>query len=657
TLNAVRHIEAPERLADTVAGYLDLKASEKQEVLELLDLRQRMDRLLVLLGHRIEVMRISQDIEQHTRVSLDRREREFLLREQMKSIQRELGENGSHGDAELQELRQRLNAASLPEEAARLADKELQRLERMPESSAEQAMVRNHLDWLCELPWAAPAADRIDLAQAREQLDAEHFGMDKVKQRILEFLAVRQLKPDGQGPILCLMGPPGVGKTSLGQSIAKALGRPLVRVSLGGLHDEAEIRGHRRTYIGALPGRILQALRKAGTRGCVMLLDEIDKLGAGAQGDPAAALLEVLDPQQNSSFRDNYLAVACDLSPVLFITTANLPDPIAGALRDRLEVIPLSGYTAEEKLEIAQRHLVQRQRAACGLDTGQLDLPPDTLLTLIRQYTREAGVRNLERQIGALCRQAAVHFASGGHEPVRVRPVDLPSRLGPPPFENEVALRVGLPGVATGLAWTSAGGDILFIEACLTSGTGRLILTGQLGEVMKESAQAALTLVKSRALALGVDASRLERADLHLHVPAGAIPKDGPSAGVALFIAIASLLLGKPVRSDLAMTGEISLRGLVLPVGGIREKVLAARAAGLRRVLLPSRNRKDLQELPDPVRHDLVFVLLDDVDEALRQALAPSQAPAAGDALAFASSALQGNGPAVTLEQPGGAAC
>ncbi len=421
------------------------------------------------------------------------------------------------------------------------------------------------------------------------------------------------------------MGPPGVGKTSLGQSIAKALGRKFVRVSLGGVHDEAEIRGHRRTYIGALPGNIIQALKKAGTRGCVMMLDEIDKVGTGLHGDPSAALLEVLDPEQNHTFRDNYLAVPFDLSQVLFIATANVLDPIAGPLRDRMEVLQLSGYTQEEKREIARKYLVARQEEACGLSAGQLDITDNALAAIIRDYTREAGVRNLERQIGAVCRRAAVRIAAAHATKVQVDGPDLPEVLGPPKFENDVALRVGMPGVATGLAWTPVGGDILFIEASLTSGSGRLILTGQLGDVMKESAQAALTLAKSRSASIGLDPARLDKSDVHIHVPAGAIPKDGPSAGVAMFIALASLFLNQAVRNDVAMTGEISLRGLVLPVGGIKEKVLAAMAAGIRRVLLPARNRKDLQDVPQAARQHLEFVFLEDVSDALREAIAVSQ--------------------------------
>lgn len=618
---AVHSIDAPGTLADLVAGYLDIKAQEKQELLEEVDLRQRLDRLLELILHRIEVMRISREIDQRTKANVGQREREFLLREQMKAIQKELGEDGGGNAAEIEELRKLIAEANMPEEVAKQADKELKRLVRMSDGSSEYSMVRTYLDWLVELPWRTPEPDAIDVAQARRVLDADHFGLDQVKKRILEFLAVRKLKPSGHGPILCLVGPPGVGKTSLGQSIAKALGRKFVRVSLGGVHDEAEIRGHRRTYIGALPGNIIQALKKAGTRGCVMMLDEIDKLGTGIHGDPSAALLEVLDPEQNSNFRDNYLAVPYDLSQVMFIATANVLDPVPGPLRDRMEVLQLAGYTREEKLEIARKYLVARQLDESGLKPDQLELADGAISAIIRDYTREAGVRSLERQIGAVCRRVAVRIAEGQAQRVRLDEADLAEVLGPAKFENEVALRAGMPGVATGLAWTPVGGDILFIEASRTAGSGRLILTGQLGDVMKESVQAALTLVKSRAQALQLDPAVFEKTDVHVHVPAGAIPKDGPSAGVAMFIALSSLFLDQPVRNDVAMTGEISLRGLVLPVGGIKEKVLAAAAAGIKCVMMPARNRKDLEEVPQTARQQLEFVFLDDVAQAARVAI------------------------------------
>ncbi len=620
-VNAVQNIGSAAGLADMVAGLMDIKAPEKQKLLEMIDLERRLDGALELLAQRIEVLRLSRQIDERTKASMDERQREYLLREQMKSIQKELGEGEEGNAAEIKELEKAIADAQMPEEVQKQATKELKRLERMSDNSAEYSMVRTYLDWLIELPWKVPEPGAIDIAEARRVLAADHYGLEVVKKRILEFLAVRKLNPDGHGPILCFVGPPGVGKTSLGQSIAKALGRKFVRVSLGGVHDEAEIRGHRRTYIGALPGNIIQALKKAGTRGCVMMLDEIDKVGAGIHGDPSSALLEVLDPEQNSTFRDNYLAVPYDLSRVLFITTANVLDTIAGPLRDRMEIVQLPGYTQEEKLEIARRYLVGRQLKENGLAPAQLDISDAALRAIIRDYTREAGVRSLERQIGAVCRRIAVKIAEGEMSQAKIDEGDLAEILGPAKFDNEVALRTGTPGVATGLAWTPVGGDILFIEASKNAGAGKLILTGQLGDVMKESAQAALTLVKSRATSLGIDAAAFEHSDVHVHVPAGAIPKDGPSAGVAMFIALASLFTDSKVRTDTAMTGEISLRGLVLPVGGIKEKVLAAMRAGIGRVMLPARNRKDLEEVPDEAKQKLKFVFLEDVDDAVRMAI------------------------------------
>jgi ATP-dependent Lon protease len=487
-------------------------------------------------------------------------------------------------------------------------------------------MVRSYLDWLIELPWALPEETPIDIVQARKILDEDHYGLDKIKRRIIEYLAVRKLAPNGKAPILCFVGPPGVGKTSLGQSIARAMNRKFVRVSLGGVHDEAEIRGHRRTYIGALPGNIIQAIRKAGTRNCVMMLDEIDKLGAGIHGDPGAALLEVLDPEQNNTFRDNYLGVPFDLSRVVFITTANMLDTVPGPLRDRMEIISLAGYTADEKLQIAQRYLVRRQLEANGLQAGQAEISDAALRAIIAQYTREAGVRNLEREIGKVLRHAAVRIAEGQTGSIRVEVGDLAAILGSPQFENEVAMRVSVPGVATGLAWTPVGGDILFIEATRLPGHGKLILTGQLGEVMKESAQAALSIVKNRAVSFGIDPERFEKSDIHIHVPAGATPKDGPSAGVAMFLALVSLMTERTVRSDTAMTGEISLRGLVLPIGGVKEKVTAAARAGIRRVMLPARNRKDYEDIPEEVRRQMEFIWLERVDDAVAAALEPARA-------------------------------
>jgi len=528
--------------------------------------------------------------------------------------------------AEMAELEKAIADAGMPKEVEDQARKELRRLQRMPEAAGEYGMVRTYLDWLIELPWALPEEKPIDIAEARKILDEDHYDLDKIKRRIIEYLAVRKLAPQGKAPILCFVGPPGVGKTSLGQSIARAMGRKFVRVSLGGVHDEAEIRGHRRTYIGALPGNIIQAIRKAGSRNCVMMLDEIDKLGAGIHGDPGAALLEVLDPEQNNTFRDNYLAVPFDLSRVVFITTANMLDTVPGPLRDRMEIISLAGYTADEKLEIAHRYLVRRQLEANGLKPGQVEIGDEVLRDIIQGYTREAGVRGLERQIGQVLRHAAVRIAEGQSGPIRIARDDLLAILGAPRFENEVAMRVSVPGVATGLAWTPVGGDILFIEATRIPGSGRLILTGQLGDVMKESAQAALSIVKNRAVALGIDPGRFEKSDIHVHVPAGAIPKDGPSAGVAMFMALVSLMTERTIRSDTAMTGEISLRGLVLPVGGIKEKVVAAHSAGIKRVMLPARNRRDYDDIPEVARREMEFVWLERVEEAVAAALEPKAA-------------------------------
>ncbi len=622
-LAAIQSIESPAALADLATAYMDVKPEEKQEILETIDLSARMDKVSRLLAHRIEVLRLSQEIGRETKAKLDERQREVLLREQMAAIQRQLGEGEEGKAAEIAELEAAIAKAGMPKEVEDQARKELRRLQRMPEAAGEYGMVRTYLDWLIELPWSLPEEAPIDIAAARRILDEDHYDLDKIKRRIIEYLAVRKLAPQGKAPILCFVGPPGVGKTSLGQSIARAMNRKFVRVSLGGVHDEAEIRGHRRTYIGALPGNIIQAIRKAGARNCVMMLDEIDKLGAGIQGDPGAALLEVLDPEPNNTFRDNYLAVPFDLSRVVFITTANMLDTIPGPLRDRMEIISLAGYTVDEKLEIAHRYLVRRQTEANGLKAAQVELGDDVIRDIIQGYTREAGVRNLERQIGQVLRHAAVRIAEGQSGPIRIAREDLLPILGAPKFENEVAMRTSIPGVATGLAWTPVGGDILFIEATRIPGSGRLILTGQLGDVMKESAQAALSIVKNRAVALGIDPTRFEKSDIHVHVPAGAIPKDGPSAGVAMFMALTSLLTERTIRSDTAMTGEISLRGLVLPVGGIKEKVVAAHSAGIRRVMLPARNKRDYDDIPEIARKEMEFVWLERVEEAIAAALEP----------------------------------
>ncbi len=631
-ISALQGAASPPALVDLIAAYLDVSADEKQEILETIELTARMDKVARLLAQRLEVLRLTNEIGRQAKASIDERQREIILREQMAAIQRQLGEGDGKGE-EAKELSEAIAKAGMPPDVEEAARKELARYERMPEAAAESGMSRTYLDWLVELPWALPEEQAIDIAAARRILDDDHFGLEKIKRRIVEFLAVRKLAPQGKAPILCFVGPPGVGKTSLGQSIARAMGRPFVRVSLGGVHDEAEIRGHRRTYIGALPGNIIQAIRKAKARNCVMMLDEIDKMGSGIQGDPSAAMLEVLDPEQNSTFRDNYLGVPFDLSRVVFIATGNMLDTIPGPLRDRMEIISLAGYTETEKLQIARRYLVRRQLEANGLGSEQATIDDAALREIIRGYTREAGVRSLEREIGRALRHVAVKIAEGSAESARIVADDLTAILGPPRFESEVAMRTSVPGVATGLAWTPVGGDILFIEATRTPGKGSLILTGQLGDVMRESAQAALSIVKNRADSLGIDAASFERNDIHIHVPAGATPKDGPSAGVAMFTALVSLLTGRTVRNDTAMTGEISLRGLVLPVGGIKEKVVAAASAGLARVLLPARNRRDFDDIPEDARGKLQFVWLERVDDAIAAALeeaGPKRGAAAG---------------------------
>jgi len=614
---------SPAMLADLAATYLDATPTEKEDILETTDLVPRLDKVSQLLARRLEVLRLSAEIGNKTKASLDTRQREMLLREQMAAIQRELGDEGSNKQ-DLADLEKAIAEAKMPPEVEAVAKKELRRLQRTPEAAAEYGMIRSYLDTLLELPWAPPEPKDIDIAEARRVLDADHYGLEKIKQRIIEYLAVRKLAPEGKAPILCFVGPPGVGKTSLGQSIARAMGRKFARVSLGGVHDEAEIRGHRRTYIGALPGTIIQTIRKAGARDCVMMLDEIDKMGTGIHGDPASAMLEVLDPEQNSTFRDNYLDVPFDLSRVVFITTANMLDTIPGPLRDRMEIIALTGYTAGEKLEIAKRYLVRRQLEANGLKPEQVEIEDAALRRIIEGYTREAGVRNLEREVGRVLRHVAVEIAEGATDKKHIGVEEVEKILGAVRFENEVAMRSSVPGVATGLAWTPVGGDILFIEATRTPGNGRLLLTGQLGEVMRESAQAALSLVKSMAAQLKIDPALFEKSDIHVHVPAGATPKDGPSAGVAMFMALTSLLTSRIIRSDTAMTGEISLRGLVLPVGGIKEKVVAAAAAGIKRVMLPARNRRDYDDIPEEVRKQLEFVWLEKVDDAVANGLQAS---------------------------------
>lgn len=633
---AIDSLTSPSALADFIAGISDIGPQAKQQILETFDVGQRMDKVLAMLAERIEVLKITRTIGEQTQQTLSSQQREHVLREQLRQIQKELGDVDEKS-VELASLREAVAKAEMPKEADDQAKKELKRLERMPEAAAEYAMIRTYIDWLVELPWSKLTPDTIDIAEARRVLDEDHFGLTKIKRRILEYLAVRKLNPEGRSPILCFVGPPGVGKTSLGLSIARATGRNFARLSLGGVHDEAEIRGHRRTYIGALPGNIIQAIRKAGSRNPVIMLDEMDKLGQGVHGDPSSALLEVLDPEQNGTFRDNYLAVPFDLTKVMFIGTANVLDMVPGPVRDRMEVIELPGYTEVEKLEIAKRYLVKRQLAAAGLKPEQCEITEEALQTVIRDYTREAGLRHLERFVGAICRHVAVRIAEGQVDHLKIDPASVEAILGARRFENEVAMRTSVPGVATGLAWTPVGGDILFIEATRVQGGGRLILTGQLGDVMKESAQAALTLIKTHAAGLGIDQSLFERSDIHVHVPAGAIPKDGPSAGVAMFTALASLFTGRVVRSDTAMTGEISLRGLVLPIGGVKEKVLAAARAGITTVMLPARNRKDLEDVPETARNQVRFVWLETVDDAVKAALAPAGESETGQASAAAT--------------------
>jgi len=620
TQMAAQNIDDPGMLADFVATNLNLKLQDMQSVLEELDVGARLERVAKLLGREIEVLELGSKIQDEIKSQIDQSQREYYLRQQMKAIKKELGEDDA-SSKEMEELRRRIAEAGMPEEAQKEAEKELTRLSRMHPESAEYTVARTYLDWLCELPWSKSSQDNLDIESARRVLDSDHYAMDKPKERILEYLAVRKLKEDMKGPILCFVGPPGVGKTSLGRSIARAMGRKFERISLGGVRDEAEIRGHRRTYVGALPGRIIRAMRKVGTNNPLIMLDEVDKLGADFRGDPTSALLEVLDPEQNYTFTDHYLDLPFDLSKVLFITTANLLDPIPPPLRDRMEVLELPGYILEEKLEIAKRHLIPKQLDAHGITTTNLEFGDEAIKKIISSYTREAGVRNLEREIGNVCRKVAMKVATGNHEKVTATAEDIPTFLGPEKFLPEMAERTDIPGVAIGLAWTASGGEILFIEATRMAGGKKLVITGKLGEVMNESAQAAFSYIRSRAKELGIDERFFDKYDIHVHIPAGAIPKDGPSAGITLATAIASLLLDKPVASDLAMTGEITLRGKVLPVGGIKEKVLAAARSGLKRVILPARNEKDLEDIPEQVRRDMQIIFTDSFDEVLKLAL------------------------------------
>jgi ATP-dependent Lon protease len=631
----VNHVEGAGALADIIAASLpSLPLALKQELLETTDVKQRLQKLVTALTKEAEVLELGSKIQSEIQSEMSRTQREYYLREQLKAIQKELGE-GDERTREVEELRQKIEAAGMPEEARKEAYRELDRLSKMPPAAAEYTVSRTYIDWLVSMPWQVETTDQVDMERARAILDEDHEGLEKVKERILEYLAVKKIRREGKDPILCFVGPPGVGKTSLGRSIARALGRKFHRISLGGIRDEAEIRGHRRTYIGALPGQIIQGLRRAGTRNPVFMLDEIDKLGADFRGDPASALLEVLDPEQNVAFRDHYLDVPFDLSRVLFITTANVIDTIPVPLRDRMEILTLAGYTEEEKIRIAERHLVPRQAREHGLEAGtDIAFTPEALRLLARAYTREAGVRNLEREIASICRKVARQRAEGRSEPVIVTPDVVTSFLGAPRFElEELEERTRVPGVAVGLAWTPAGGDLLYVEATRMKGARTLTLTGQLGDVMKESAQAALSWVRSHAAALGLPEDFWETSDIHVHVPAGAIPKDGPSAGVTIVVALTSLLTRRRVRPRLAMTGEISLSGRVLPVGGIKEKVLAAHRAGVRTVILPRRNEKHLREdVPAEVRQALTIHLVDSVDEVVALALEPVAEPEAAPA-------------------------
>ncbi len=616
----VMNIKDPGRITDLIAANLSVSVEEKQELLTTSDVKARLQQLSTILNREIELLELGQKIQNQVRSELTKNQKEFYLRQQMRAIQKELGDGDTRG-ADVEEIRTRIEAANMPVEARKAADNELERLRIIPPESAEHSVVRTYLDCLVSLPWAVSTEDNLDIPHARQILDEDHFDLEKVKDRILEYLAVRKLKRDPKGPILCFAGPPGTGKTSLGRSIARAMGRKFIRLSLGGIRDEAEIRGHRRTYIGSLPGRIIQGLRSAGANNPLFMLDEIDKLGADFRGDPSSALLEVLDPEQNYTFQDHYLDVPFDLSRVMFITTANFLEPVPPALRDRMEVLELSGYTEDEKLEIAKRHIVAKQRTETGITVDTIEFPDDAMRHIIRAYTREAGLRNLEREIGRVCRKVARAVTEGQTEKVVVTLDKVREYLGPEKFYSEVAERTPELGVATGLAWTPNGGDILFVESTRMAGKKGFTLTGHLGEVMKESAQAALSYVRSRAESLGIPADFFDKSDIHIHVPSGAIPKDGPSAGVTMAVSLASLLTNRPANPQVAMTGEITLRGKVLPVGGVKEKVLAARRAGIGTVILPRRNEQDLEDIPAEIRNEMRFIYVDTVDEILAHAL------------------------------------
>ena len=613
-------IESPGNLADLVASTVNISAAERQEVLEKIDIKERLKKVTIFLNRELETLELSTKIQSHIKEGIDKTQREYYLREQLKAIQKELGEVDERY-TEIDELRKKMVEAKMPPDIQKVTEKELDRLSKMSQMSAEYTVSRTYIDWLVDLPWTRATEDNLVIKDARKILNEDHYDLEKVKKRILEYLAVRKLKSDMKGPILCFVGPPGVGKTSLGKSIARALGRKFMRISLGGIRDEAEIRGHRRTYVGALPGRVVQGIKKAGSNNPVFMLDEVDKIGMDFRGDPSSALLEVLDPEQNFSFSDHYLEVPFDLSKVMFIATANLLDPVPPALRDRMEVLELPGYTEEEKVMIARQFIIPKELNEHGLNADLLAFDDEALRLVVHSYTKEAGVRNMEREIAAICRSVARDVAEGKTEKTCVAVDDVHRFLGHIKFYSEIAERTKYSGVATGLAWTSTGGDIIFVEATKMQGKGNLSLTGQLGDVMKESAQAALSYIRSKAQDFNIPGDFFEKQDLHIHVPQGAIPKDGPSAGITMMVALVSLLTDKPVRNDVAMTGEITLRGLVLPIGGVKEKVLAAKRAGIKSVMLPKMNEKDLEDVPETVKENMKFKFIERVDEAVEYAL------------------------------------
>jgi ATP-dependent Lon protease len=616
----IENIEEPGRLADLVASNLGLKSDQAQELLELTDPIARLKKISEILSREVELLLVQQKIQSDVKGEIDKTQREYFLREQLKAIQKELGEIDEKTE-EIMELRKKVEEAKMPEKVEKEAFKQISRLEKMHPDSAEAGTIRTYIDWLVELPWSKSTKDNLDLKKAKKVLDEDHYDLEKVKERILEYLGVRKLKEKMKGPILCFVGPPGVGKTSLGKSIARALGREFFRMSLGGMRDEAEIRGHRRTYVGAMPGRIIQGIKNAGTNNPVFMLDEVDKIGMDFRGDPASALLEVLDPEQNNAFADHYLGVPFDLSNVMFITTANLMDPVPSPLRDRMEVIPLSGYTAEEKINIAKKYLIPKQMKEHGISEKNIKINDAALMQVITNYTSEAGVRNLEREIANLCRKVARKIAEGKDKKYSITPSNLSRYLGVPKYLPEEEIKKDEVGVATGLAWTETGGDIIYIEATIMKGKGNLTLTGQLGDVMKESAQAALSYIRSRARSLGISIRMFSENDIHIHVPAGAIPKDGPSAGITMATAIASAFTGRPVHKNIAMTGEVTLRGRVLPIGGLKEKSLAAKRMGIHKIIIPKRNEKDLEEIPKYVLKDMEFIPAETMDQVLKRAL------------------------------------